>query len=276
MPAKPSLPMREPPPEAEQQRVSAREAPEPRNAARDGSALARAQREAAEARHAVELQERLVGVVGHDLRTPLAAIQMGIALLLRKGGLSPDQARTVGRLGASAGRMTAIIRDLLDFTRVRKEGAIPLEPKPVDLAEVCRRAVTELRQAHPNRGIALATPPAIPLVGDPERLLQVASNLVGNAIQHSPPESEVVVRLIASAAEAVLEVHNDGAPIPAELLPDLFEPFRQAVRGPDPTGSIGLGLFIVRALVDAHGGRVEARSTSDEGTTFTVRLPRGA
>jgi signal transduction histidine kinase len=275
MPAKSALPMRESP-EPEQQQVSAGEASEPRNAARDGTALARAQREAEEARHAVELQERLVGVVGHDLRTPLAAIQMGIALLLRKGGLSPDQERTVGRLGASAGRMTAIIRDLLDFTRVRKEGAIPLEPKPVDLAEVCRRAVTELRQAHPNRGIALATPPAIPLVGDPERLLQVASNLVGNAIQHSPPESEVVVRLIASAAEAILEVHNDGAPIPAELLPDLFEPFRQAVRGPDPTGSIGLGLFIVRALVDAHGGRVEARSTSDEGTTFTVRLPRGA
>lgn len=262
------------PPAAETRSAADEETSDSRVEAADTVSSAQARLEAEEARHAVELQERLVGVVGHDLRTPLAAIQMGIGLLLRRGGLTAEQARTLGRLRASAGRMTGIIRDLLDFSRVRQEGAIPLESRPLDLAEVCRRAVAELQEVHPDRGIALAAPSAIPLVGDAERLLQVASNLVGNALQHSPPGTDVAIRLQETADEAVLEVHNDGAPIPSEILPELFEPFRQAVRTADATGSVGLGLFIVRALVRAHGGDVEARSTAADGTTFTVRLPR--
>jgi signal transduction histidine kinase len=263
-----------PRPDAGPRSAADEEASDSREVVANAGAAEQAHLEAEEARRAVELQERLVGVVGHDLRTPLAAIQMGIGLLLKRGGLTAEQARTLGRLRASAGRMTGIIRDLLDFTRVRSEGAIPLQPRPLDLADVCRRAVAELQEVHPDRGIAFAAPSAIPLVGDAERLLQVASNLVGNALQHSPPETDVAVRLQETADEAVLEVHNSGAPIPEELLPDLFEPFRQAVRTADATGSVGLGLFIVRALVRAHGGDVEARSNAAEGTTFTVRLPR--
>lgn len=235
-----------------------------------------AQRAEESARRAVELQERLVGVVGHDLRTPLAAIQMATSLLFRRGGLSEEQARTLARLGASANRMTAIIRDLLDFTRVRKEGVIPVEPRGLDLAEVCRRTVAELQEVHPDRTIALTASSAVPMVGDPERLGQVVSNLVGNAVQHSPGSSAVSVRLRATDEEAVLAVHNAGPPIPRELLSEIFEPFRQAHIAADASGSIGLGLFIVRELVRAHGGSVEARSSAEAGTTFTVRLPRAS
>jgi signal transduction histidine kinase len=232
-----------------------------------------AQRAEEAARRAVELQERLVGVVGHDLRTPLAAIRMATGLLFRRGGLNEEQARTLARLGASAARMTSIIRDLLDFTRVRKEGAIPVQLRAIDLAELARRAVVELSSVHPEREILLELPDLAPGEGDPERLTQVVSNLVGNALQHSPPRAGVHVLVEAKRDALVVEVHNDGPPIRPELLPEIFEPFRRGARGADPSDSIGLGLFIVRELVRAHGGTVEVRSSQREGTTFTVRLP---
>jgi signal transduction histidine kinase len=222
----------------------------------------------------VELQERLVGVVGHDLRTPLAAIQMATGLLVRRGGLTEEQTRTLARLGASAARMTTIIRDLLDFTRIRNEGAIPVEPRPIDLREVARGVVAELQEIHPDREIGLEAPDAAPASGDPERLAQVISNLVGNAIQHGPPGAPVRVGVRADARALVVTVHNAGPPIAPELLPDVFEPFRQGLGAAhDANGSVGLGLFIVRELVRAHGGTAEVESTVERGTTFTIRLP---
>jgi signal transduction histidine kinase len=235
-----------------------------------------AQRAAEAARHAVELQERLVGVVGHDLRTPLAAVHIATTLLARRGTLSHDEARTVGRIGASVARMTAIVRDLLDFGRIRREGRIPVARRDVDLAEVAARSVAELRAVHSSREIALDARGPVPVVGDPERLAQVVSNLVGNALQHGPPDVAVRVVAAATGGEALLEVHNAGAPIPPALLADMFEPFRRGPSGPDPSGSVGLGLFIVRELARAHGGEVAVRSAQGEGTTFTVRLPAAA
>jgi signal transduction histidine kinase len=238
------------------------------------SARLEAQHAEEAARGAVELQERLVGVVGHDLRTPLAAIRMAVSLLFRRGGLSEDQARTLARLGASTARMTSIIRDLLDFTRVRREGAIPVVPRSVDLSEIARHAVAELASVHLEREIWLSLPESAAASGDPERLVQVVSNLVGNALQHSPPGARVELSVHADAGGVVLQVHNEGPPIRPDLLPDLFEPFRRGTGNPDPSGSIGLGLFIVRELVRAHGGRVDVASSEGAGTTFTVRLPR--
>lgn len=235
-----------------------------------------AQRAVAEARRAVDMQERLVGVVGHDLRTPLSAIRMATALLVRRGGLTDEQARTLSRLGASAARMTGIIRDLLDFSRVRREGTIPLERVELDLADLVRRAIAELRAVHPERDVVLEVPAEAPGVGDPERLTQVVSNLVGNAIQHSPAGSRIRVKVEAIPEALLFRVHNVGPPIPAALLPDIFEPFRRGAAAPGATGSVGLGLFIVRELVRAHGGTVEVTSSGAAGTTFTVRLPAAA
>ena len=224
------------------------------------------------ARSAVELQERLVGVVGHDLRTPLAAVHMATTLLSRHGPLSEDQARTLGRIGASVARMTALIRDLLDFTRVRNEGRIPLTRRPTDLAEAARRAVAELQGIHLGRDLLLDAPLPAMVDGDPERLAQMVSNLAGNAVQHAPPGAPVRVTVRAAEGGVELAVHNGGPPIPEDILPEVFEPFRRGVRGPDPSGSIGLGLFIVREIVRGHGGEVDVRSSAEHGTTFTVRL----
>jgi signal transduction histidine kinase len=240
--------------------------------AREREARLEAQRAEESARTAVELQERLVAVVGHDLRTPLSAIRMSAGLLARRGSLSEDQVRVVARIGASAERMTRIIHDLLDFTRVRRGGAIPLEPRRADLVDVCLRAVAELRAAHPDREIVLDLPREAWLTCDPDRVAQVVSNLVGNALEHSPSGSEIRVALTTSADGEVLVVHNGGPPIPPELTGEIFEPFRRGPHGGD-AGSVGLGLFIVRELVRAHGGTVEVRSSAEHGTTFTVRLP---
>jgi len=238
-------------------------------------ARADAERRAEEARQALELQERLVGVVGHDLRTPLSAICMAVELLLRRGDLSPDQARVLGRLGGSAARMTALVRDLLDFARIRREGGIPVRPEDADLAELARGVVLELSSAHPDRTIVLDAPLALPVRGDPERLSQVLSNLVANALQYGPRHEAAVVRLEPAPGWVTFEVHNRGPPIPAELLPEIFEPYRRgAAESGDVGGSLGLGLFVVREVVRAHGGVVNVRSSLEEGTTFTVRLPR--
>jgi signal transduction histidine kinase len=220
----------------------------------------------------VELSGQLVGIVGHDLRTPLAAIRMSAAVLLRRGDLSEDQARTLARIDGSAARMTRIIHDLLDFTRMRNEGRIPVHVRPVDLVPLVRRSVAELAAVHPTREIRLAVPEAVPLSADPDRLAQVVSNLVGNALQHSPQEARVSVEVDEDDVAVAIGVHNEGPPIPAELLGEIFEPFHRGVRG-EGGGSLGLGLFIVREVVRAHGGEVTVRSTSEQGTTFTVRLP---
>jgi signal transduction histidine kinase len=236
------------------------------------AARVEAQRAAEAARRAVELSGRLVGIVGHDLRTPLAAIRMSTALLLRRGGLTEEQVRSIARIDGSAVRMTRIIHDLLDFTRVRNEGRIPMRVQPAELVSVVRRAVAELAAAHPDREIGLAAPDEVTISADPDRLGQVVTNLVGNALQHSPPEARVLVEIEEDEAAVSLGVHNDGPPIRAELLGEIFEPFRRGQRGVDG-GSIGLGLFIVREVVRAHGGEVSVRSSAGEGTTFTVRLP---
>jgi sigma-B regulation protein RsbU (phosphoserine phosphatase) len=215
--------------------------------------------------------ERLLGIVAHDLRTPLAAIRMSASLLVRGGGLTPEQARTVARMNASAARMARIVRDVLDFTRVRQEGRLPMSLRAVDLGRLARRAVAEISAAHPERDVHLDAPASAPVLGDADRLLQVIGNLLANAVQHGPPDAPVRVSVRADAAQVALEVHNEGPPVPPDVRSELFEPFRRGPGGGED-GSLGLGLFIVREIVRAHGGAVEVRSASREGTTFTVRL----
>ncbi len=233
--------------------------------------LARAEREA---REVGRLQERLMAIVGHDLRTPLSVIHLGITTALQRGGLAPEQERTLARIARSAQRMRGIIEDLLDYSRARQGQGIPVQKAVVDLGDVCRRALAELRSIAGARELVLSVSGDPRLAADGGRLAQVVSNLVGNAVQHGAGPIEVAVRSAADAVE--LSVHNGGAPIPPEVLPQIFEPFRRGDRrGGDEKGSVGLGLFIVREVVRAHGGEVEVRSDASSGTRFTLRLPRG-
>jgi signal transduction histidine kinase len=171
--------------------------------------------------------------------------------------------------------MARIIHDLLDFTRIRNDGRIPVHPGPADLVALVRRAVAELASVHPDREIRLDAPDAAAISGDSDRLGQVVTNLVGNALQHSPADARVTVRVEVEDGGVALAVHNGGPAICDELLPTMFEPFRRGRHGTDG-GSLGLGLFIVREVVRAHGGEVAVASSARDGTTFTVRLPSGA
>jgi PAS domain S-box-containing protein len=225
-----------------------------------------------------QFRERFIGILGHDLRNPLNAIMLSARQLRRRGAMSPVQQQLAQRIEASAARMGNMISDILDLTRARLSGGIPLHLSPTSLPAVCRQVVEELTVAHPGRDILVQAEGAGEGIWDPERLAQVVSNLVGNALEHGEQGGPILVRCRDDeAGQQVLEISNPGTPIPSHLLATLFDPFRQVGAARSGRGSgLGLGLFIVRELVEAHGGQVTVRSTENEGTTFTVLLPRDA
>jgi signal transduction histidine kinase len=231
-----------------------------------------------EAEATARIQEQLMAVVGHDLRTPLSAITLAATVMFKRGELSPEQAMSLARITSAATRMTSIIRDLLDFSRARQGLSIAIQGTRFNLGDVCRRVLVEFEEGDESaHRLSLITEGDLELVADESRLGQVLSNLVGNARQHGGPH--IGVRAMGRDGDVTITVHNDGPPIPADVLPYIFEPFRRGARVDDhvetsASSSIGLGLFIVREVVKAHGGTVEVRSDADGGTTFTIRLPR--
>lgn len=222
--------------------------------------------------------ERLIAIVSHDLRNPLNAIQLSATQLLHSEALPERERRFVTRLARSADRMRRMISELLDFTRGRLGGGIPIQRVPGDVRAVVRQGVEELEAAWPERSLQLHVGPGrYEGQWDADRLLQVVSNLGGNALQYSPPESPVTFRLSDAGEAVVLEVHNAGEPIAAEALPLLFDPFRRGTTAGQTGGAgggLGLGLYIVEQVVKGHGGRIAVESTAGAGTTFRVTLPR--
>ncbi|SEM80389.1 PAS domain S-box-containing protein [Stigmatella aurantiaca] len=232
-------------------------------------------RQEALARMQTEFEEQLIGIVSHDLRNPLNAITLSVAALMRNDDLNERQAKGVSRIQASAERATRMIRDLLDFTRARLGEGIPVRRAPCDFHLLTQQAVEEVRLAHPDRDVHLTASGPGQGAWDADRLAQVITNLVNNALAYSPLDSAVRVETHGEEDALLLRVHNAGAPIPPELMPRLFEPLtRGADKVTSASRSIGLGLYIVNHIVQAHGGRIDVRSSADEGTAFTVRLPR--
>jgi signal transduction histidine kinase len=232
-----------------------------------------------QARHEAErvgrLQERIMAVVGHDLRTPLSSIQLSADWLAARADLPQDLRKAVQRVRNSAARMQAIVRDLLDVGGARRGAEMSLRRERVDVADVVRRALSEFQVVGIEEGVMLACSGDTRIDADPSRLAQVVSNLVGNAIQHGAG-APVHVEVVDELAAVRLVVQNHGHIDPA-ILPHLFEPFWRgspAKGGDEQGGSLGLGLFIVREIVRAHRGTVEVASVPEAGTTFTVRLPR--
>ncbi|WP_304608691.1 PAS domain S-box protein [Hyalangium versicolor] len=227
-----------------------------------------------QAREAVRVREDVVAIVSHDLRNPLNAITLSATMLIKREGLDAGTAKTATRIYAAADRAHRLIRDLLDFTQARV-GGIPLNPGPVDVVGLARQVVEEIQSAYPERLLELGGAKEGPVEGDPDRLAQVMANLLGNAVQHSPGDTPVRVTVREEPDAVLFEVHNEGAAIPTELLPGLFEPFQRGKEAGMGAGrSLGLGLFISHRIVAAHGGRIEVRSEVGDGTTFTVWLPR--
>lgn len=220
-------------------------------------------------------REQLLGIVGHDLRTPLSAILMSAAQLARRKDVDERVSTSAARIASSAQRAERMIRELLDYTQARLGGGIPVLPAPTDLSELAAQIIDEVRAAHPERAIEYSSPAEVSGEWDRERIGQVLTNLLANALEHGKPGTTVRVELRAGLDCAQLAVTNEGEPIPAERLAGLFEPFRHgAARGPRRKG-LGLGLYIVKQIVDAHGGTIEATSSGME-TRFVARLPRRA
>ena len=247
--------------------------------ARRVSEQARHEAEAAQEaqREVLEFQERFVAVLGHDLRNPLAAIDMATGLLRQRATQAGDaQAlRTLARVGTSARRMSRMVEQILDFSRSRIGGGLEVNPAPMDLCAMLTGVVEELRTAHPSRTIALHCS-SMTGTWDRDRLEQVFSNLISNAIHHGLAETPVTIEARQEGSEMQVDVHNEGPPIPEALRAMLFSPFRRGDRDSrtPKTAGLGLGLYISRELVVAHGGEINVRSTSAEGTTFRVILPR--
>jgi signal transduction histidine kinase len=227
----------------------------------------------AELQDTVRFNEMFTGILGHDLRNPLAAIITSARLAMTRD--SSDRLRKpLARILSSGDRMTRMIDQLLDFTRVRLGGGIPVAPVEIDLAALVRQVMDELDQSNPESNLRLSCAGDTFGRWDPDRLSQVFSNLVANAVRHGEAQHGVDVTVDGHAEGNVrVTVHNMGA-IPARRLPKLFEPLAGASRRPEKSQGLGLGLFITRQLVWVHGGSIEVRSDEPSGTTFTVTLPR--
>jgi len=220
-------------------------------------------------------QERMLGIVGHDLRSPLSAMNTGFELLDQHAIEVPALARILPRLHTSSRRMTRIINLLLDVTRARLGGGIPIQRRRVDLGELVRSIVDEQGLAYPSTAFELSANGPVEGIWDPDRLEQVIANLLGNAAQYGRPGSPVTLAVSATASTATITVHNTirTEPIATDLLETLFDPFRRGREQAAHARGLGLGLYIVSEIVRAHGGTITATSAAS-GTDFVVVLPR--
>jgi PAS domain S-box-containing protein len=248
-------------------------------ASRDIQARKMAEANAARARdelaQAVAFRESVMAVLGHDLRNPLSSV-LSLADLLQEREVSGRVRQGLAQIKRAGERMNEMIGAILDVSQFRLRGGLELRYEVVELDAVARAVIDELRVAHRQRTIELATVGTAVGRWDRGRIAQVLSNLVANALTHGSPDTPVRVALSATDADIVAAVSNDGPTIPEDQIERLFEPFRRGPTGTSsPAGGLGLGLFIVREVVRAHGGRVAVRSGRGT-TTFTVHLPREA
>jgi signal transduction histidine kinase len=223
-------------------------------------------------------RDTFLAILGHDLRSPLQTMAMaGEALSLR--ALEPEHSRELGaRVRRSAAAMTAMVNDLLEYARSQLGGDLPVTPVPSDLGDICRWAVEDVALAHPDCKFELDLEGDLHGRFDANRMQQLLSNLLNNAVQYRGPGEPVSLSAKSIDGDLVLNVHNTGPVIPPSALIAIFDPLVQLAVAPDQQGrpytSMGLGLFIAREIASGHGGRIHASSGADAGTIFTVTLPR--
>ena len=224
-------------------------------------------------RDEASFRERFLAILAHDLRQPLNVFALGSETLAAAETPQAVRERVKTHFERATARMQRMIAELLDFSRSRPQGGgMPIAPHAVDLAVTVRDVVDEVQLAHPGRNLKLSVGPSCKGTWDADRLAQVVSNLVENALAHSAPDSPVTVALTAANGRADLTVENRGKPIDAGALATLFDPFRRASSGAVGDRGLGLGLYIVDRIARAHGGSVAVRS--DEAITrFVVTLP---
>ena len=223
-------------------------------------------------------KEMFLAILGHDLRTPLGAIQTSAEFMLETGELEEPHRSLTERIARAATRTLKMVGDLLDFTRSRLGGGIPITRTEVKLGRLVRDVVDEVCDANPECLVDVDTRGEHTGQWDRARLAQALTNLVSNAVQHRARGTPVSVVIHSGPDFVDVRVHNSGVTIPGDALVGIFKPMKQRSDPQSgittgPTGSLGLGLYIADQIVRAHGGNIDVQS-SDAGTTFTMRLPR--
>jgi signal transduction histidine kinase len=221
-------------------------------------------------------RELFLGILGHDLRNPLAAISLLAQVQLRAKTI--EKCRDfASKIQISARRMSHLITDLVELTRVRLGTGILINPAHTTIRSICTSAIEEMQAIHPDRVFHLDCDEDIPGEWDEARMSQVLSNLLGNAVQHGARRSPVTLTAYLGDTGVELAVHNDGPAIPPHLVPKLFDCMFQGTPMPknasDASTSLGLGLYIAKEIITAQGGTIDVYSTDAEGTTFIARLP---
>lgn len=227
-------------------------------------------------------QNVFLAILGHDVRNPLGAISMGAQVFMQDESLSDKHRDIASRIVGSTNRVNEIVSDLLDYSISHLGGGMPIKPAPIDFAPECLQVVEEIRAFHPNCKIELDVSGDLNVSWDRARMNQALSNLVGNAIQHGAKDQAIWVTARGGADQITLTIQNMGAIMKPAHLRTLFDPAKRfAVRSAEArahsdSNNLGLGLYITRDIVSAHGGTIRVSSTATAGTSFTVTLPRKA
>ncbi|HXI14055.1 MAG TPA: ATP-binding protein [Thermoanaerobaculia bacterium] len=235
---------------------------------------AEAEREAREARQAVQARDRVLAIVSHDLRNPLNAITLSSSMLAEGGSTDEDLNEQLEVIRLSAGRMNRLIEDLLDAARMEGGKPLPIDPSDVEVESILSEAIELFKTQTNAQQLALKTemtPDVKKVIADRHRILQVLSNLVGNAIKFTPAGGTIIMAADTSNGMVRFGVRDSGPGIPKEHQDKIFDAYWQAKRA-DRMGA-GLGLPIARGIVESHGGKIWVESEPGEGTTFFFTLP---
>jgi signal transduction histidine kinase len=222
-------------------------------------------------------RDLLLGALAHDLRNPLGAIIQSARFFLQQDALENAQTKAATRILNSGTRMKGMIADLLDFTRTRLGDHLPITLRLMDMRDACSSITEEIASAHPDRQLQFRSEGELTGAWDPDRIGQMLSNLIGNAVQHGDASFPIRVSAFGTDSAVRIEIHNKGTPIAESRRGCLFHPLSRGAteeRTSGLDGSIGLGLYIAREIAKAHGGTVALAASDDNGTTFVAELPR--
>jgi len=221
-----------------------------------------------------------LAILSHDLRNPLNSIGMSAHLVSLVANDPTEALACSHQITRSVSVMERMISDLLDYTRTRLGAGMPVKPTPLDLTALANELIAEFRAAHPDRAIDFRTDGDLTGMWDSDRVRQAMSNLFGNALQHGSTDFPVTLSLGGEASSVSIDIHNGGDPIAPGELSKIFDPLIRGSSAERPKskrpGSIGMGLYIAREVAKSHGGRIDVTSTVEDGTSFTMHLPREA
>lgn len=223
-------------------------------------------------------KEMFLAILGHDLRTPLGAVIMSAEFMLDTRELQEPHLSLTKRIGKSSRRMEHLIGDLLDFTRSRLGGGIPIERGTMSMDKAVHDVIDEISAAHPDRSFQIDARTGQQGDWDCARISQALTNIVVNAIEHGAAGTVITATVEGGEKETCVAVHNRGTLISPEQLNGIFNPMKKSETGSTRSNgsqsNLGLGLYIAERIVHAHNGRIDVESSDTGGTTFTMRLPR--